>query len=261
MDPELKIQPFKLPGIEFIGRPLLIAGPCGAETEQQVLDTARALKDIGIDIFRAGIWKPRTRPSEFQGIGPEGLSWLKKVKEETGMLVTTEVGNEYHVQEALRNDIDVLWIGARTTTNPFAVESIASALEGKDIPVMVKNPIQPELPMWIGAIERLFNHGIDNVAAIHRGFAVYSKSRYRYPPQWEIPLQLKKKYPGITLINDPSHMSGNRKLIPGLCKKAMRLNFDGLMIEVHVNPDAAWVDGKQQLSPKQYRELLEKLKF
>ncbi len=259
MEAEMEIQPFRLPGLDFSNRPLVIAGPCSAESEEQVLQTAKALKETGVEIFRAGIWKPRTSPGEFEGIGPEGFAWLKKVKKETGMLVTTEAGNEKHVEEALRHGVDILWIGARTTTSPFAVEEIATTLEGKDVPVMVKNPIQPEPAVWIGAIERLFQHGIRNIAAIHRGFSTYSRSRYRYPPLWDIPRQLKKKFPGLTILCDPSHMSGDRKLIPGICKKAMRLKYDGFMIEVHKDPASARVDGPQQLSPEMFTKLYHRI--
>ena len=259
MDSKFKIKPFTIPGIELSEWPLIIAGPCSAESEEQVLKTAKALKGMGVNIFRAGIWKPRTSPNGFQGIGSGGLPWLKRVKKETGMVVSTEVGNEKHIEEALKHDVDILWIGARTTTNSFAVEAIANRLEGTNIPVMVKNPIQPELSVWIGAIERLLNHGLNNIAAIHRGFSLYSKSHFRYPPIWEIPLQLKRIFPELTIIIDPSHISGNRKLIPDLCKQAGQLNFDGFMIEVHIEPESALVDSSQQLTPETFKTLLQKL--
>ena len=256
MKSEFKIKPFSLPGDDPINHPILIAGPCSAETEKQVLNTAESLKDMGVDVFRAGIWKPRTYPGGFEGIGVSGLSWLKRVKEQTGMYVTTEVANKKHVQEALNYGIDIVWIGTRTTANPFSVEEIASALEGTKIPVMVKNPIHPELSMWVGAIERFVSHGLTNIAAVHRGFSIYSRNRFRYPPQWEIPLKLKKYFPGIAVIHDPSHISGNRKLVPKLIKKALHLHFDGLMVEVHPDPDSALTDSRQQLTPEIFRQII-----
>ncbi|MCF8335510.1 MAG: 3-deoxy-7-phosphoheptulonate synthase [Bacteroidales bacterium] len=261
MPSDINILPFTLPGNVSVKRPLIVAGPCSAETEKQVLDTAGALKSMGVDVFRAGVWKPRTRPGDFEGRGLEALAWLKRVKEETGMLITTEVATESHVREAIRNEVDILWIGTRTTASPFAVETIANALEGVDIPVMVKNPIHPELSMWRGAIERFVKHGVTNIAAVHRGFSIYSKNRFRYPPQWEIPLELKKQLPGITIIHDPSHISGNRKLIYRLIKKASRLHFDGIMIEVHPKPDVAWTDPRQQITPEAFNELINKKPF
>jgi chorismate mutase len=258
MRKELKIEPFRLNGQERVRKPLMIAGPCSAESREQVLKTAHALKRLGVHVFRAGIWKPRTRPGDFQGIGTIGLPWLRAVKEETGMYVTTEVANRKHVEEALKYGVDILWIGARTTANPFAVDEVASALEGLDVPVMVKNPIQPELSTWIGAIERLNRKGIKRIAAIHRGFSMYSRNHYRYPPLWGIPKKLKKEIPGISVINDPSHISGDRNLIPEIMKQAMKKHFDGFMVEVHADPDTSLSDGSQQLLPESFEKLMKK---
>ena len=235
--------------IELKSKPIIIAGPCSAETEEQVLETALELKQNGINIFRAGIWKPRTRPNTFEGIGSEGLEWLKTVKQETGMLIATEVANIKHSYEALKAGIDILWIGARTTANPFAVQEIADVLKGMDIPVLVKNPVNPDVDLWVGAIERFQNAGLSNIGAIHRGFSGFEKSIYRNTPQWQIPIELKTRIPDIPLICDPSHIGGNRNLIQSLSQKAIDLNFDGLMIETHPNPDKAWSDAKQQITP------------
>ncbi|MFO8235382.1 MAG: bifunctional 3-deoxy-7-phosphoheptulonate synthase/chorismate mutase type II [Bacteroidales bacterium] len=256
MEVQLDLQPFELPGQSGAQNPFLIAGPCSAESEQQVLETASALKQEGIHLFRAGIWKPRTRPGGFQGLGSAALPWLRTVKDLTGLAVATEVANERHVYEALKYDIDVLWIGARTTANPFAVEEIANALKGKDIPVMVKNPVNPDLKLWLGAIERLNMQGIKQLAAIHRGFSSYSKSSYRNPPQWNIPKQLKKIAPELPVFNDPSHITGNNALLYEIAKDAMNKKFDGLMIEVHPNPPKALSDSNQQITPAKFHELL-----
>jgi len=237
----------------------VIAGPCSAESEKQVMDTAKQLSDNGIQIYRAGIWKPRTRPGNFEGVGAKGLPWLKKVKEETGMLVTTEVATAKHVYEALKFGVDILWIGARSSANPFVMQEIADALEGADVPVMIKNPINPDLDLWIGAIERIQKAGITKIAAIHRGFSTYDKTLYRNNPQWQIAIDLKLKLPNIPLINDPSHIGGKRELLLDLSQKAMDLHFDGLMIESHINPDEAWSDAKQQVTPTKLEELLNEL--
>lgn len=244
----MKLESILLPGIDA-RRPLVISGPCSAETEEQVMETARQLASKGIKIFRAGIWKPRTKPGGFEGVGSEGLRWLKQVKEETGMYVTTEVATQKHVYEALKYGIDMLWIGARTTANPFAIQEIADALQGTDIPVLVKNPVNPDLELWIGAIERLYNAGVRKIGAIHRGFSSYDKKMYRNLPQWHIPIELHRRLPNLAMICDPSHIGGKRELIAPLCQQAMDLNFDGLIVESHCNPDCAWSDKEQQITP------------
>ena len=246
-------------GIELNSKPFVIAGPCSAETEEQGLESAIAIKNMGLNIFRAGIWKPRTRPNTFEGVGSKGLDWLKIVKKETGMLIATEVANFKHVYDSLKAGVDILWIGARTTSNPFAVQEIADVLKGLDIPVLIKNPVNPDVDLWIGAIERFQNAGLTNIGAIHRGFSGFEKSIYRNTPQWQIPIELKTRIPGIPLICDPSHIAGNRELIHSLSQKALDLNFDGLMIETHPNPDNAWSDAKQQITPGSLKDLLNKL--
>ncbi len=245
---ELRLEPIRLPGVEN-KRPIVIAGPCSAETETQVMSTACQLAEKGIKIFRAGIWKPRTKPGGFEGIGKEGLPWLKRVKKETGMYVTTEVATAKHVQEALNAEIDILWIGARTTANPFAVQEIADALKGVDIPVLIKNPVNPDLELWIGAIERIHNAGLNRLAVIHRGFSSYDKKIYRNLPQWHIPIELRRRIPDLPILCDPSHIGGKRELIAPLCQQAMDLGFNGLIVESHCNPDAAWSDAAQQVTP------------
>ncbi len=242
-------------------RPLIIAGPCSAETEEQVLNTARLLKEEGVGIFRAGIWKPRTRPNCFEGIGRKALEWMKMVQQETGLQTATEVANGSHVLHALKYGIDIIWIGARTTANPFAIQEIADALEGVDIPILVKNPINPDVDLWIGALERLEKAGIKELGAIHRGFSSYEHSIYRNIPQWQIPIELKRRMPNIPMICDPSHICGNRELLQSVSQKAMDLNFDGLMIETHLNPNKAWSDSKQQITPQQLTQLLSNLEL
>ncbi len=244
----LELEKITLPGIEN-DHPLLIAGPCSAETEEQVMETAKELAKKGMKIFRAGIWKPRTKPGGFEGVGAEGLAWLKKVKAETGMYVSTEVATAKHVREALASDIDLLWIGARTSANPFAMQEIADALEGVDIPVLIKNPVNPDLELWIGAIERIYNAGVRRIGVIHRGFSSFDKKIYRNLPQWHIPMELRRRMPNLPIICDPSHIGGSRELIAPICQQAMDLNFDGLMIEAHCNPDKAWSDASQQITP------------
>ncbi len=252
-----------LEGLDFNGvpkgRPLIMAGPCSAESEQQVMDTARRLKEQGIYIYRAGIWKPRTRPNSFEGVGKKGLPWLRKVKEELGMFTATEVANTSHVFEALKYGIDILWIGARTTANPFAVQEIADALSGVEIPVLIKNPINPDVELWIGALERLNRAGIKKLAAIHRGFSTYGKSFYRNDPQWQIPIELKRRIPNLPIITDPSHIAGNRDLLFEISQEAMDLNFDGLIIESHINPDAALSDANQQITPETLKKMIDNL--
>ena len=247
-DTIMNLEPITLPGIEN-KRPLVIAGPCSAETEDQVLETAKELAAQGIKIFRAGIWKPRTKPGGFEGVGSIGLPWLKRVKEETGMYVSTEVANQYHVFEALKYGVDILWIGARTAANPFSMQEIADALKGVDIPILIKNPVNPDLELWIGAVERIYNAGIRKIGVIHRGFSAYDKRIYRNLPQWHIPIELRRRFPNIPIICDPSHIGGKRDLIAPLSQQAMDLGFDGLIIESHCNPDCAWSDKNQQVTP------------
>jgi len=241
-------------------RPFVIAGPCSAETEDQVLETATQLAKLNqVSVFRAGIWNPRTRPGSFEGVGSKGLKWLKKVKEETGLLVATEVANEKHVYEALKYGIDLLWIGARTSVNPFTVQEIADALDGVDVMVLVKNPINPDIDLWTGAVERISAAGIRKLGAIHRGFSTYEKTIYRNQPNWQMPIELHRRIPDLPIICDPSHIAGARKYLQEISQKAMDLNFDGLIIETHVDPDNAWSDAAQQVTPDGLRELLKSL--
>ena len=246
---ELKLEKLNLPGVED-KRPLVMAGPCSAETEEQVITTAQQLSKIGVKIFRAGIWKPRTKPGSFEGIGEEGLPWMQRVQKECGMLVATEVANKAHVEAALKAGIDILWIGARTSANPFAMQEIADSLKGVDIPVLVKNPVNPDLELWIGALERLNNAGIKRLGAIHRGFSTYDKRIYRNLPMWHIAIELHRRIPNLPMICDPSHIGGKRELIAPLCQQAMDLGFDGLIIESHCKPDEAWSDASQQVTPE-----------
>ena len=241
--------------------PFIIAGPCSAETEGQVMRTAHALSAQKVDLFRSGIWKPRTRPDSFEGVGKIGLSWLRRVKDETGLKVTTEVAKTQHVYEALKYGIDVLWLGARTTVSPFAVQEVADALQGVDIPVMVKNPINPDLKLWIGAIERLYKAGITRVAAIHRGFSYHGTTKYRNIPRWQIAIDLKRKFPELPIICDNSHICGRRDILQAVAQKAMDLNYEGLMTEVHPNPDEAWSDAKQQITPDQFKDMMTEIVF
>ena len=244
----------------YKGRPFLIAGPCSAETEEQVMGTAKLLAEIKeVSIFRAGIWKPRTRPNSFEGVGTEGLKWLRNVKKETGLMVCTEVANEKHVYEALKYGVDMLWIGARTSVNPFTVQEISDALNGVDVMVLVKNPINPDLELWIGAIERIARAGITRLGAVHRGFSTYEKTIYRNQPNWQLPIELRRRIPDLPIICDPSHISGAREYLYEISQKAMDLNFDGLMLESHINPDKALSDAAQQLTPNDLKELLSRL--
>lgn len=231
-------------------RPFVIAGPCSAETEEQVMTTAHQLASKGCHIFRAGVWKPRTKPGGFEGNGEEALPWMKRVKEETGMAITTEVATPEHVELALKYGIDILWIGARTTANPFAMQAIADCIRGMDIPVFVKNPVNPDLELWIGAMERINQAGIKRIAAVHRGFSSYEKKIYRNQPMWQIPIELRRRIPDLPIICDPSHIGGSRELIAPLCQQAMDLGFDGLIVETHCNPDKAWSDANQQVTPE-----------
>lgn len=244
----MDLESILLPGVDP-KRPLIIAGPCSAETEEQVMETARQLHANGVQIYRAGIWKPRTKPGGFEGIGAEGLPWLQRVKKELGMYIATEVATAAHVRAALAADVDILWIGARTTANPFAVQEIADALEGTDIPVLIKNPVNPDLDLWIGAVERVYNAGVRKIGAIHRGFSSYDKKIYRNLPQWHIPIELHRQMPELPILCDPSHIGGKRELVAPLCQQAMDLNFDGLIVETHVNPEKAWSDATQQVTP------------
>ena len=239
-----------------LNHPLVIAGPCSAETEEQVVTIAHELAKTKATIFRAGVWKPRTRPGNFEGIGALALPWLQRVKKETGLLIAIEVANANHVKLALEHNVDILWIGARTTVNPFAVQEIADALENTDKIVMVKNPINPDLELWIGAIERLQKANIKNIGAIHRGFSTYQKTKYRNNPNWQIAIDFKNRMPEIPLINDPSHICGNRENIFDVSQMALDLQFDGLMIETHNNPDKAWSDAKQQITPTRLNEII-----
>ena len=242
-----------------LDHPLVIAGPCSAETETQVLQIAHELKNSDVSIFRAGIWKPRTRPGNFEGVGSIGLKWLQKVKEETGLLITTEVANANHVKLALDHDVDVLWIGARSTVSPFIVQEIADALENTDKIVLLKNPVNPDLSLWYGGIERLYTANIKKLGVIHRGFSTYSKTKFRNNPEWQIPIELQNRFPDLPLICDPSHICGRRDIIQEISQKALDLNFDGLMIETHNNPDTAWSDAAQQITPKNLIKLLKDL--
>jgi len=254
----LDIQPLSS-WVNVTNEPLIISGPCSAETEEQLLSTAYLLKATGkVSVLRAGIWKPRTRPGEFEGIGSIGLEWLKRAKEETGLPTAVEVATAKHVEEALAAGVDILWVGARTTANPFSVQEIADALRGHDVPVLVKNPVNPDLSLWIGALERINNAGIKKIGAIHRGFSSFEKSSFRNEPMWELAIQLKTHCPELPIINDPSHICGNRELIPYIAQKALDLDMQGLMIESHIDPSVAWTDAKQQVTPAALAELVER---
>ena len=244
---ELELAPLNLPSDNE--RPFVIAGPCSAETEEQVMTTARELAMKGCHNFRAGVWKPRTKPGGFEGHGEPALAWLAEVKKDTKMLVSTEVATPTHVEQALAYGIDILWIGARTSANPFAMQDLADALRGTDATVLVKNPVNPDLELWIGALERINQAGITKLAAIHRGFSSYDKKIYRNLPMWQIPIELRRRIPDLPIINDPSHIGGRRELVAPLCQQAMDLGFDGLLVEAHCDPDKAWSDAKQQVTP------------
>lgn len=257
----LRLTPLSDWGIDVV-RPLLIAGPCSAESEEQVISTARGIAASGkAQVFRAGIWKPRTRPGQFEGAGEQGLEWLVRARAETGLLTITEVATAEHVEACLKAGIDMLWIGARTTPNPFSVQAIADALQGVDIPVFVKNPINPDLQLWIGALERLNRAGIHRLAAVHRGFNWFERTPYRNSPMWEFPIRLKAAYPGLELICDPSHIAGHVDRIGTVAQQAMDLGFSGLMVEVHQDPAHARSDAEQQMTPEAYGELLQALIF
>ena len=244
---ELNLKPLNLPSDKE--RPFVIAGPCSAETEEQVITTAHQLASRGCRIYRAGVWKPRTTPGGFEGNGEQALPWLQRVKQETGMLVATEVATPEHVELALKYGIDILWVGARTSANPFAMQALADSLRGTDAVVFVKNPVNPDLELWIGAMERINQAGITRMAAIHRGFSSYDNKIYRNAPTWQIPIELRRRIPNLPIICDPSHIGGRRELIAPLCQQAMDLGFDGLIVESHCSPDEAWSDAKQQVTP------------
>lgn len=241
--------------------PLVIAGPCSAETEEQVLRIANELKDTDVNYYRAGIWKPRTRPGNFEGVGAIGLNWLKRVKEETGLKTATEVANKAHVDLALEADIDLLWIGARSTVSPFIVQEIADALEGTDKVVLIKNPINPDLALWLGAVERFHQAGIKKLGVIHRGFSTYEKTKYRNIPEWQMAIELQTRFPDLPLINDPSHITGKRDMVFDVAQTALDLNFDGLMVETHWDPDNAWSDAAQQVTPTRLVKMMEDWKI
>jgi chorismate mutase len=243
-------------------RPLIISGPCSAETEEQVLETATRLAKTGkVDMIRAGIWKPRTRPGSFEGIGTKGLPWLQQARKVTGLPVTVEVATGKQVEDALHFDVDVLWIGARTTVNPFSVQEVADALRGVDVPVLIKNPINPDLELWTGAVERVAKAGIKQIGLIHRGFSSYGNTEYRNAPMWHLAIEMKRRNPELMMINDPSHISGRRDILLDVAQKAIDLDFDGLIIESHIDPDNAWSDAKQQVTPERLAELLDSIKW
>lgn len=244
-----------------LNHPVVIAGPCSAETEEQVLKIAHELKETDVSYFRAGIWKPRTRPGMFEGVGALGLKWLQRVKEETGLKVATEVANRDHVKLALEHDIDMIWIGARSTVSPFIIQEIADELEGTDKIVLVKNPVNPDLPLWLGALERLHRAGIKNLGVIHRGFSTYEKTKYRNIPEWQLAIELQNKYPELPLICDPSHITGKRDMIFDVSQTALDSNFDGLMIETHIKPDEAWSDAAQQVTPETLIQIMKDLRI
>lgn len=245
---------------KWIKRPLIISGPCSAETEEQVIETAQKLAATGkVDMVRAGIWKPRTRPGSFEGIGVKGLPWLLKAKQLTGLPVTVEVATAKQVEDALSFEVDVLWMGARTTVNPFSVQEVADALRGTDVPVLIKNPINPDLELWTGAVERVAKAGVKQIGLIHRGFSSYGNTEYRNAPMWHLAIEMKLRYPDLLFINDPSHICGRRDILLDVAQKAIDLDYDGLMIESHIDPDKAWSDSKQQVTPEKLAELLDSI--
>lgn len=255
---EMTFESILLPGVDA-KRPLVIAGPCSAESEEQVLTTGRALAAQGVKIFRAGIWKPRTKPGGFEGVGMIGLPWLQKLKAETGMYTAVEVATKAHVEAALAFGVDILWIGARTTANPFAMQEIADTLQGHDLPVLIKNPVNPDVELWVGGIERIYRAGIHKLGVIHRGFSSADKTIYRNVPNWHIAIELRRRFPNLPIICDPSHIGGRRDLIQPLSQQAMDLGFDGLIVESHCNPDEAWSDAKQQVTPDTLKEIISSL--
>ena len=257
-DKNLDIIPLYEWGMFEEPRPSVVAGPCSAETEEQIMETAKGLKALGINVFRAGIWKPRTHPGSFEGIGTEGLGWLQQIKKEYGLKVSTEVASEKHVYECIKFGVDLVWLGARTTANPFLVQEIADALKGTDIPVLVKNPVNPDLDLWIGALERLNRAGVKKLGVIHRGFSTFEKIKYRNDPQWQVAIELRNRYPELPFFVDPSHMAGCKDYIREISQRSLDLGFEGLMIESHCNPSVALSDAKQQLTPDELSDLLYK---
>ena len=255
---ELNLSPLNLPGIED-KRPIVIAGPCSAETEEQVMNTATQLAKKGIKILRAGIWKPRTKPGGFEGVGEVGLPWLSRGQKVLGMLVSTEVATPRHVEACMEAGVDILWVGARTVANPFAMQELADAMKGLDVPVLVKNPVNPDLELWIGGLQRINGAGITRLGVIHRGFSSYDKRLYRNLPMWHIPIELRRRIPNLPIFGDPSHIGGARELIAPLCQQALDLGFEGLLVESHCNPDCAWSDAKQQVTPDVLDFILDKL--
>ena len=255
-DKNLEIIPLYEWGMFTEPRPSVVAGPCSAESEEQVMETAKGLREMGINVFRAGIWKPRTHPGCFEGVGAEGLGWLQKVRDEYGLKISTEVASEKHVMECIRHGVDLVWLGARTTANPFLVQEIADALKGTDIPVLVKNPVNADLDLWIGALERLNRAGIKKLGVIHRGFSTFDKIKYRNDPQWQVAIELRSRYPELPFFVDPSHLGGSKDYIPEISQRSLDLGFEGLMIESHCNPSVALSDAKQQLTPAELRDLL-----
>jgi chorismate mutase len=255
-DKKLEVIPMYEWGMFTEPKPSVVAGPCSAESEEQVMETAKGLKEMGINVFRAGIWKPRTHPGCFEGVGVPGLKWLQKVQQEYGLKVATEVAGEKHVMECLKHGVDMVWLGARTTANPFLVQEIADALKGTDIPVLVKNPVNADLDLWIGALERLSRAGIKKLGVIHRGFSTFDKIKYRNDPQWQVAIELRSRYPELPFLVDPSHLGGSRDYIQEISQRSLDLGFEGLMIESHCNPPAALSDAKQQLTPAELKELL-----
>ena len=255
-DKNLEIIPLYEWGMFTEPRPSVVAGPCSAESEEQVMETAKGLREMGINVFRAGIWKPRTHPGCFEGVGAEGLRWLQKVRDEYGLKISTEVASEKHVIECIRHGVDLVWLGARTTANPFLVQEIADALKGTDIPVLVKNPVNADLDLWIGALERLNRAGIKKLGVIHRGFSTFDKIKYRNDPQWQVAIELRSRYPELPFFVDPSHLGGSKDYIPEISQRSLDLGFEGLMIESHCNPSVALSDAKQQLTPAELRDLL-----
>lgn len=258
----MKLEDLQNDWVNDFPQPLIIAGPCSAESESQMLETAKRIKESGanVSVFRAGIWKPRTKPNGFEGVGVIGLNWLKKVKEEYGFKTTTEVANAHHVFAALEADVDILWIGARSTVNPFTVQEIAMALRGTNKPVLVKNPVNPDLALWIGALERMLGQGIENLGVIHRGFSSYQKTKYRNIPNWQIALDFKNQFPNIPMLVDPSHICGNRTGLFEVAQEALNVGYHGAMIETHCNPGEAWSDAAQQITPEVLADMISELK-